>query len=276
MPESSRGATRSGAAAAPALSFDRVASEYERTRYLPPEVARAAAALICRDLPPGSFFLDAGVGTGRYGRALAARHARTVGVDVSRDMMARLKHAAAVPRLVRADLRALPFGDGVFAGALAAHVFHLIADWRAALGEVWRVLTPEQGVLWVAREEEDDLPVRSFYLRRAAERGVLPQNPGARTAQVLDALRGAGAQVRIIAAPDPDSLCWERTWSAQEMLDLLDGRAYSLLWSIPEDVHRRLLAETHAWAVGNFGSLHVRARALSRLTLYAARKPAGP
>ena len=268
-----------GAGASP-LSFDRVASDYERSRFLPPHVAQTVAALICRNLPAGSFLLDAGVGTGRYGRALAARHARTVGVDVSRAMMNRLKGngnapAAPLPHLLQADLRALPFARGAFAGALAAHVFHLIADWPRALDEVWRVLAPGWGTLWIAREEEDDLKVRSHYLRRAAERGVLPPNPGARTAQVLAALAALGAHVQVVSPPDAAaSLCWERTWSARQMLDLLAGRAYSLQWDIPDDVHQALIAETRGWAQDAFGSLAACEQAQTRLTLYAARKPA--
>lgn len=269
---------REAAGAAAPLSFDRVASDYERTRFLPAPVAQTVADLICQNLPAHSLLLDAGVGTGRYGRALAARHARTVGVDVSRVMMNHLrkssKRHAALPRLLQADLRALPFGDGAFAGALAAHVFHLIADWPRALGEVWRVLAPGTGTLWIAREDEGDLQVRSYYLRRAAERGVLPPNPGARTAQVLDALARRGARVQVVSPPDPAALCWERTWSARQMLDLLDRRTYSLLWDIPDDVHQALLSETRDWAASAFGSLQSSERAKTCLTLYAAHKPA--
>jgi ubiquinone/menaquinone biosynthesis C-methylase UbiE len=278
MPDSNADGTR----AAP-LSFDRVAVDYERTRFLPSHVAHAAADLICRDLPARSFLLDAGVGTGRYGRALAARHPRTVGVDVSRVMMDHLRKTrksdgcnAALPCLVQADLRALPFSDGVFTSALAAHVFHLIADWRRALDEVWRVLVPGSGTLWIAREDEGDLQVRSFYLRRAAEQGVLPPNPGARTTQVLDALARRGARLEIISPPNPDALTWERSWSAQQMLDLLERRLYSLLWDVPDHVHQSLLAETRNWAQSVFGSLQARERAQTCLTLHAAHKPPDP
>lgn len=261
----------------PPLAFDRVAPDYERTRFLPSHIAQTVAGLICRNLPAGSFLLDAGVGTGRYGRALAARHARTVGVDVSRVMMNHLRrgrsHVAPLPGLLQADLRALPFCEGAFAGALAAHVFHLIADWPRALDEIWRVLAPGTGTLWIAREQEDDLQVRSYYLRRAAERGVLPTNPGARTVQVLDALVLLGARVQIVSPPDPSVLVWERKWSAHQMLELLSRRTYSLLWDIPDDIHQALLTETRDWATSAFGSLHACERAQTRLTLYAARKP---
>ncbi len=260
------------------LSFDRVASDYERSRFLSPRVAQTAAGLICRNLPADSFLLDAGVGTGRYARALAARHARVVGVDVSCAMMDRLRNGrkrhAPLPRLVQADLRALPFCDGVFGGALAAHVFHLIADWPRALDEVWRVLAPGRGILWIAREDEGDLKVRSFYLRRAVERGVLPPNPGARTVQVIDALAARGARIQVVSSPDPAALCWERTWSARQMIELLARRTYSLQWNIPDDVHQALLVETRGWAQSAFGSLLARERAQTRLTLYAAHKPA--
>lgn len=277
----------------PPLSFDRVAGDYDCSRSLPPLIARAVAARVCQDLAPHDWLLDAGVGTGRYGRALAAGHpARTVGVDVSRAMMARLgsggaaaadEASVAVPHLARADLRALPFCDGAFAAVFSAHVFHLIAAWEQALSEAWRVLrrpgdngSGDGGTLWVAREDEGDVPVRSFYLRRAAERGVLPPNPGARTQDILNALLQRGAAIDEVSETLPlgtaNALCWERVWSARDVLGLLTRRAYSVQWTIPDTDHRALLRETEAWARDSFGGLDTRARIQTRLRLYAARK----
>jgi len=262
---------------APPLSFDRVADEYERTRFLPQSVAHAVAERMLRDIDSEAWLLDAGVGTGRYARALAERHPRRVaGVDVSRAMMERLDAVpAGGPHLVQADLRALPFADGAFGGALAVHIFHLIANWPRALDEIWRVLRPGAS-LWLAKEDEGDLRVRGFYLKRAAEAGVLPPNPGARTHEVSLALAGRGAQVREVDGGAESSaetpFCWERAWTGREMLDLLARRTYSVLWDIPEPAHRTLLAETRAWTLRTFGSLDVADRAVTRLTLFEARK----
>jgi ubiquinone/menaquinone biosynthesis C-methylase UbiE len=244
-------------------------------------VARTVADRVLSEVRAPDWFLDGGIGTGRYGRALAARHRRTVGVDVSRGMMAELRAtvtaaAQPCPWLARADLRALPFATGSLGGVLLAHVFHLIADWPRALDEAWRVLRPG-AILWLAREDETDLSVRSFYLRRASERGVLPPNPGARTQQVVEALQqraDAPARVRELAriGPGGKTVRWTREWSAREMLDLLGGRTYSVQWTIPEQVHRTLLAETRAWTRRTFGTLEVRQRAETQLVLYECRK----
>jgi SAM-dependent methyltransferase len=82
---------------------------------------------------------DLGCGAGRYlteiGRPL-------VGVDVTTAMLT-LAARRGVP-LVRADLEALPFGEGTLAGAFARHSYlHLPkARLRDALSDVWRVLQP--------------------------------------------------------------------------------------------------------------------------------------
>lgn len=105
---------------------------------------------------------DLGCGAGRYlseiGRPL-------VGVDVTTAMLT-LAARRGVP-LVRADLEALPFGEGTLAGAFARHSYlHLPkARLRDALSDVWRVLRPG-GLLLVTLIEGEyegrDLPGDDF------------------------------------------------------------------------------------------------------------------
>ena len=88
----------------------------------------------------GLTVLDAGCGTGRYSRELAVRGATTVGVDLSLPMLERAR--AVTPRVVRADLRALPCGamsvDHVICGLALGDVPEL----DLALAEAARVLRP--------------------------------------------------------------------------------------------------------------------------------------
>lgn len=253
------------------LAFDRVAEEYDATRFVPPAVTDAVARRCLEGIGPGDWFLDAGIGTGRFGRPLARRHPQTVGVDISLAMMHQMLRPEVMsrPLLTRADLRRLPFREGVFAGVLVVHIFHLIADWRQAVREVWRALAPG-GALFLAVEDGSRTQVREFYLRRATEQAALPPPLGARTDAVLAELAALGGTVTEARAAD---LRWERVWTAREILGMLERRTYSLLWEVPEEAHARLLAETREWVLRTHGSLDVQERVTTQLLLFEARKP---
>ena len=256
------------------LSFDRVAVDYEATRYMPLSVAHSVARHVTDGLEPQEWVLDAGVGTGRIGRSLAqALPERTVGVDISRSMMAQMhdpnRAQIFLPFLALADLSALPFADQTFAAALAVHVFHLIPDWETALGELWRVLRPG-GRLLLGKEEHDRSPVQDYYLREANRRGLLPPNPGATTMQALQALRQRGGTVHEERSP---SLTWVQHVSTAATLARLEARAYSVLWFISEKDHAELLEKTQQWAYANRGLAEAAQTFETRLVLYEVRKP---
>ena len=96
--------------------------------------------------------LELGCGTGRVTVPLARAGVSLVGVDRSAPMLARAADQARQlpvgqrPRLVRADIRALPFADGSFAMALAPYgILQSLTrdrDLRATLSAVARVVEP--------------------------------------------------------------------------------------------------------------------------------------
>src|SRR5207249_2352308 len=53
-------------------------------------------------------------------------------------------------KVALADATRLPFRDRTFTAAVAAHVFHLIPDWKGAIDELLRVMMPG-GVLLASR-----------------------------------------------------------------------------------------------------------------------------
>jgi ubiquinone/menaquinone biosynthesis C-methylase UbiE len=249
-------------------SFDRVADEYEATRFLPSEIADALARLVTASLSPATWLLDAGVGTGRIGRALARHHERTIGVDIARAMLARMVDAAP-PYRVQADLRALPFADNTFHGVLSVHVFHLIYHWQQALAEMWRVLAPG-GTLFIGFEERSRTVVREHYLHAAATRHVLPTRVGASSHQLAQTLEAWGATVE---RQQPEQLYWEHDISIATTLSMLSRRTYSLLWEIPEPIHQEMLKATTAWALTEFGDLDATETTQNQLVLYRVFKP---
>ena len=88
----------------------------------------------------GSRVLDLGCGKGRFARALQARGAKVVGIDLSSAMLA---EAGGIGR-VRGSIRRLPFRSASFDAVLAVEVFEHLEPrtWREALGEARRALAP--------------------------------------------------------------------------------------------------------------------------------------
>lgn len=94
-------------------------------------------------LHAGRRCLDIGCGQGRHLRALIPTNANMIGIDLSPHLLRRA-HESGV-RVVRADMRALPFGAASFDAAYSAFTsfgyFATEAEDIAVLREVCRVLT---------------------------------------------------------------------------------------------------------------------------------------
>lgn len=129
------------------IPFDRAVDYYDQTRGFPPGVERDVALLIARlgGLDGTSRVLEVGVGTGRIALPLAAHAGAVFGLDLSRRMMERLrsKQQSEPVYLTQGDARHLPYPTSTFHTAIAVHVFHLIPDWRAVVGEIARTLRPD-------------------------------------------------------------------------------------------------------------------------------------
>jgi malonyl-CoA O-methyltransferase len=109
------------------------------------EIEHATVLSLLPD-PRGLTVLDAGCGTGRYLRALAARGATTIGVDLSAPMLARAQQITS--RIARADLRALPFETGSLDLVVCGLALGDVAELELALAEIARVLRPGGQVVY--------------------------------------------------------------------------------------------------------------------------------
>jgi ArsR family transcriptional regulator len=110
------------------------------------DVERALLELIGAS-EPIERLLDIGTGTGRILELLAPVSERSVGLDVSRDMVALARAKLGAARLSHAsvrqgDLHRPPFEAASFDVAVMHHVLHLLDDPAAAVADAARLLRP--------------------------------------------------------------------------------------------------------------------------------------
>ncbi len=93
---------------------------------------------------PGQHALDVCCGTGDVAFALARTGARVTGLDFSPEMLAVARHRArgstGAVEFVQGDALALPFADAVFDAVTVSYGLRNLADFRAGLAEMARVL----------------------------------------------------------------------------------------------------------------------------------------
>lgn len=232
------------------LSFEHAAGFYDATRAVSPEAGAAVADAMVRVLRGvgADRLLEIGTGTGRIARPLAERGVRVCGIDISRAMMAKFREqlppSAVPPDLMLADATRLPFAADTFRAVLAVHVFHLVSDWRAAVRELQRVLTPggllieyyadsDFGGLEAANEKWRELiAARGFQRRPQAEPEEIDAD--------LEAI-GAGQRIETV---------YEEEVTRTPTMDLDDTlrHIHSWSWEIPDELLRDCRPDWDTWA----------------------------
>ena len=106
-----------------------------------PEARRAVALLReAAGIGPGDRILDLGCGPGRHLRELGRIGCRITGLDLSLRMLEEARNAVPAARLVRADMRSLPFrGDGFDAVTSYFTSFGYFEDADDDLKVLWEV-----------------------------------------------------------------------------------------------------------------------------------------
>jgi SAM-dependent methyltransferase len=104
---------------------------------------------LCAELLAGRRqVIDVGCGEGQLARVLARGGAQVVGLDPTGAQLTVAAARGGSPRYMRALAGALAVRDASCDGALACLVFEHIADHRAAIDEVARVLSPGGRFVW--------------------------------------------------------------------------------------------------------------------------------
>jgi SAM-dependent methyltransferase len=201
--------------------------------------------------------LEVGIGTGRISAPLIARGLDVTGLDLSREMMGKLrnKFPPGTPlRLVQGDASALPFPDATFDVEMAAHVFHLIAPWRQAIGELVRVLQPGGLVLHSTHLRDPrsaNVLLRDKWHELVQALGEQWRRPGAPNGDAVTAeFQSLGASLEEIEV----SRSAEATIPRQEIADIAN-RISSDTWAVSDQILEGTVGELTEWAQGHLGSL---------------------
>lgn len=251
------------------ISFDRATGYYDATRGYPPGVAeRVGEAIVAAaGATAATRFLELGIGTGRIAFPLIVRGYPYAGIDISEPMMAQLRaklaaYAVAHPDQPppQADLRVgdstqLPYPDASFDVVLSVHVLHLIPNWRAALDEALRVLTPE-GVYLNGNDDAVTLGShqtvqRTWFAilkRLGYDTGALSM-AGYATWNEIDQY----LQARRLATDVIRPVTWPTSETPRQALEFITQRLWSRTWVIPDDIFTASAQQLTAEVTARYG-----------------------
>ena len=236
------------------VAFDRAASYYDETRGLSPEgVARTTEAL-AGALGEEGPILEVGIGTGQVALPLREAGRRIVGIDLSRPMLDVLlaKDADRHVPVVEGDATAMPFHDDAFTGAYLRWVLHLIPDWRAAVGEIARVVGP--GGVFIAGLGSYG-GIGSEMQARFSEITGVSAEPIGLTRDGWDALDAAVAALGGGKLPGVTFEAVDRD-DLETLMRGIESNRYSWTWQVTDDdLRARAAAEVRTWAESRWGPL---------------------
>lgn len=137
-----------------------------------------AKAIEMAGIPPGSFVLDAGCGTGTNSQRLVDAGFRVTGVDLSKFALQEATRAVAGARFVEGDLTKLPFDDVSYDGIFCLGVLMHVPDFEDALIELVRVLKPGgRLVLLENNENAPELRARRFIWKNFSKKIMIERRP---------------------------------------------------------------------------------------------------
>ncbi|HEX6293253.1 MAG TPA: class I SAM-dependent methyltransferase [Herpetosiphonaceae bacterium] len=130
------------------------------------------------DPQPDALIADVGCGSGIYHPLFVPYGVRIVAVDASRGMLDAVRQQAQQQRLpvqpVQAFAEALPLPDACCERVMGNHMLYHIADQRAALREMRRVLTPGGKVILATNGADNGQRLIDLHAEAAQEAGYTP------------------------------------------------------------------------------------------------------
>jgi SAM-dependent methyltransferase len=184
--------------------------------------------------------LDAACGTGRHARHLADLGHAVLGIDLTPEMLGRATANVPEARFLEADLRDIPAQDEQFDLIVCALALAHLADLRAGVCELARVLRPGgRLVVSVLHPFQVHLGWHARFADRQGERGFVREHAHAH-ADYLAAFGSAGLRVRgclepTLAADHVQAM--ERVWRhiPEAAAQAYAGLPGVLVWDVEKD-----------------------------------------
>jgi ubiquinone/menaquinone biosynthesis C-methylase UbiE len=240
------------------ISFESMASIYDKTRIYDADCFAGALDCITDRFPPQKFLdlFEPGIGTGRIALELAVRGYRVTGVDVSQEMLdllqQKLDNLKPVPQVYyrKADVTGLPFQDNSFDICVAVHFFHLIPGWRRAVDEILRVLKLEAPLVLLYTGYGTEIPfLKDRYTELCQELGFTYERAGTKNAgELLGYLERHGR----IHEEFHGRWRWTHRMQLGTTLEYMKNRAYSFAALTPAKIHAEAMRLLEKEVIGKY------------------------
>lgn len=222
------------------ISFDRIAEDYDRTRWIPPNLRDEFINRLTQEVSLGSRILEIGIGTGRLAIPLSYLDYEVLGIDISVLMLSKARQKIRKNKkylhLLQADATQLPIREKTLDLCLFVHVLHLLKDWKKAIdnGESllrnYSIVNASLFVAW-----HDLKPFRLYWNSVESKRS---EHIGAKnTEEVIKYMK------------DSKDYFWKRyefkrnagiaSW--KDAIGLIQEKSFSSQWRIPDDQHQAAL-----------------------------------
>ena len=265
--------------AANRTSFDDIAFVYDETRAIPDWVLDEFYEKIKSEIKinPDFTILDAGIGTGRMVVPLLDLDVHLVGIDISRQMIKKMKEklgngsGSCQVSLVLGDVTALPFREHSFDFALSVLVLHLVKKWEKAILETDRVLKPD-GLFTIVNQRAPELisktgkkyfelcknypskglTGKSTWLLNKVSKyektGLLKRiSVGFFERNSFWGSRGQKYLKKQSISVEKYAIKWQETIDTNQVFNHLGMRILSSQWRIPRTTHEKVMLELSKW-----------------------------
>lgn len=230
--------------------FGILATSYDQLRAIPRDALEQLTDWVIRhtNAVPATYFLEAGIGTGRIASQFLERGYRYAGVDLSPAMLRVLRSHPDRERcaVVQGDARLLPFADSSFDIVLSVHLLYLVDGWWCAVSEIRRVLRTGGRYLHCSEHSTGNPAAEAItekwqdMIREWAPAASWPAYTT--DADVLAALRADGAVVGTATAAQ-----WHRSQTLDQFLAGYAERMRPLYPHIEEERFARIVDDYAGW-----------------------------
>ena len=259
--------------------YDRIAQNYDQTRWLTEPIAEKVADFIVNlvEANPDTSFLESGVGTGVNVLPLVKRGYAVTGIDVSQEMLNQFRQKLPeVPsnlNLICTDTSQLDFLDRSFDVVLTVHMIHTVANWQRFLDEINRVLNPNgfylnaQCITPPARREFENY-FRAILAKYEAQDSKPEPKPIAKiNIDINQYFLNKGYQSNYLIAKE-----WIVSNTVRELLSFFKLRAYGFCWRVSEEIFEQAITEFETFCIERYGSLDLELSSTAKFEIWAYRR----